>query len=113
MAGYLIQAYFELISAETTLSVAQIRAWNFTRFPNGPLTMCRDQTLPASTCFSALWQDLVGIWVGQGVALVGLVILFMPIVRKVLAIVELYSHKSLNSLTYAKPRPDLIERESI
>ncbi len=88
LAGFVIQEYFGLIYAQTTMSVEQIRNLNYTKLPNEPITLCRDQTLPASACFSELWQADIGIYVGTGIALIGLVVLFMPVARKLTAIVN-------------------------
>ena len=83
--GLAIQQYYALQYARTATTIGQIQGWNFTKFPSGP-TPCQNQSLPVNTCDSELWVLSVGMWIGGGIALVGVFIFFASLVTKVVAL---------------------------
>ena len=84
-AGFIVQSYYRYVYVGIAITPEQIQAWFAQHSGTASPPLCRDESLPAPTCASELWQAIIGIWVGQGVASVGVVILFMPVFRKVLS----------------------------
>lgn len=87
--GLTIGQYFAFRYGQLTFSAEQIRAWNFTRFPSGPVDLCRDQSLSPIACGSELWPLSAGIYVGEGIVVVGVIVLLAPLIIKAIRLVDM------------------------